>query len=472
MKLTDYIRWPFTRSKATSVTVPSAQAVPYNVGNWFNTWVQESFPGAWQRNIVADGERNLLAFPAVYACIEIISNDIAKLPINLVRQNTRGIWEKVEGNSPFWPVLRKPNAYQTRVQFMGQWLQSKLMHGNTFALKARDERGIVVGLYILDPNRVTPLVTPDGGVYYELRRDELSRLGNEEPIVVPASEIIHDRMMCLWHPLVGISPLYAGGTSATQGLRIQNNSNKFFENMSRPSGILVAPGTISDETAKRLKEAWESNFTGGNIGRVAVVGDDLKYQEMTIPAATAQLMEQLKWTAEDVARTMLVPLYKLGLGPNPTFNNIGALNQDYYNNTLQIHFEAIEALLDEGLRLPSGMGTEFDLKNLLRMDPVSRAQTYKDGIGAGFLSPNEARFEENLEPKPGGDTPYMQQQMWSLEQLNNRTGPDDLPALPAPKPETAPAPSKVRSEEDQEAELGALISKFDATNLAFLPERV
>src|SRR5690606_33741915 len=155
-------------------------------------------------------------------------------------------------------------------------------------------RGVVAALYLLDPATVTPLVSESGDVFYQLQADNLS--GVPQSVVVPASEIIHDRFNCLFHPLVGPSPIYACGLAATQGLRIQNNSARFFGNMSRPSGILTAPGAISDETAARLKASWEANYSGENIGKVAVLGDDLKYQPMSVTPEDAQLIEQLKWT--------------------------------------------------------------------------------------------------------------------------------------------------------------------------------
>jgi len=292
-------------------------------GGWLGT-IRESFSGAWQRSVTLDSQRDILAFSAVFTCVTIIASDIAKLRIKLVEEDAAGICTEVARGSPFLPVLRKQNRYQTRIKFIEQWIVSKLLYGNTYALKERDARGIVTTLYILDAKRVTPLVAEDGGVYYQLAQDALS--GLPEQVTVPASEIIHDTMVSLWHPLIGVSPIYACGVSATMGKRIQSNSTKFFDNMSRPSGMLSAPGTITDETAARLKASWEENFGGNNVGRLAVLGDGLKYEAMTIPAQEAQLIEQLKWTIEDVARCFHVPLYKLG-GAAPPSTSIESLNQ-------------------------------------------------------------------------------------------------------------------------------------------------
>ncbi len=410
--------------------------VPTTAGGWMGL-VRESFAGAWQRNITVDAPRDVLAFSAVFSCVTIIASDIAKMRIKIVEERN-GICTELQTASPFLPVLRKPNRYQTRIKFVEQWMVSKLLYGNAYALKERDARGIVTALYVLDAARVQPLVAADGSIYYRLAVDPLS--GLSEAITVPASEIIHDTMVALWHPLVGVSPIYACGMSATMGNRIQANSTKFFDNMSRPSGILTAPGAISDETASRLKSTWDENFSGRNIGRVAVVGDGLKYEAMSVGAADAQLIEQLKWTVDDVARCFHVPLFKLG-GAAPANITIESLNQTYYSDCLQVLVESMEACLDEGLALPTGYYTEFALDGLLRMDTVARYKTRSDAVTAGWMSPNEARASENMVPVVGGDSPMIQQQNYSLAALAKRDARDDPfanVAAPGVSPPAAP----------------------------------
>lgn len=403
-------------------------------GGWFGI-LREAWGGAWQANVVVDAPRNILAFSAVFACVTIIASDVAKLGIRLMEKGENGISTEIDRHSPFVSVLIKPNRYQTWFKFMEQWIVSKLLNGNTYVLKERDTRGIVVALYILDAQRVTPLVAEDGGVYYQLARDDLS--GLPAPITVPASEIIHDTMVSLWHPLVGVSPIYACGMSATMGNRIQANSATFFQNMSRPSGQLTSPNTISTETANRFKQEFENNFGGGKIGRLMVAGDGLKYEAMTIPAEDAQLIEQLKWTVEDVARCFHVPMWKIG-GTEPARTSVESLNQTYYSDCLQALIESAEALLDEGLGLLSkDYHVEFDLDGLMRMDTAARYTAKGEAVKGGWMAPNEARAGEGLQPVAGGETPYLQQQNFSLAALAKRD------ALPDPfatsKPPAAPA---------------------------------
>lgn len=421
---------------------------PVRSSSSFLGFIQESFSGAWQKNIVVENTANLLAFSAVYACVTLISNDIGKLRPMLMAWTEEGIKVEVEANSPFLGVLAKPNHYQNRIQFLTQWIVSKLMYGNAYILKERDARGVVTELYLLDPRLVTPLVASSGDVYYQLATDYLS-LVDVPRAAVPASEIIHDRMPSLWHPLLGVSPIFACGSSATQGIRIQNNASLFFENMSRPSGALTAPGVINDETAARLKTEFEASFSGAKIGRLAVLGDGLKYEAMTIPATDAQLIEQLKWTVEDVARCFHCPLHMLGAGPNPTFQNIGSLTQSYYTQTLQSLIESLELSLKEGLGLPAKYEVELDLDSLLRMDTASRYDAWGKAIGAGWMSPDEARRRENLGKVEGGETPYLQQQNWPLAQLAKRD-------INAPTGVAPPAPAQ-KADSDEEGDSDAAL---------------
>lgn len=405
---------------------------------WFR--IDEPFLGAFQQDFHEHNIDSVMRNSAVYACISLISQDIGKLRPKLVQQQKSGIWKEISSGA-FSPVLRKPNAYQNRIKFYEYWIASKLSRGTAYVLKERDDRGVVHAMHILDPWRVTPLVSDfDGSVFYRLNCDLLAGLPDE--VVVPASEVIYDPMVTMFHPLVGVSPIFACATAAIQGLRIQSNSVKFFANMSRPSGVLTAPGSIGDETAARLKKEWQDNFGGKNIGKVAVLGDGLHYEAMAVNAVDAQLIEQLKWSGETVCSVFHVPTYMVGLAPPPPNNNIEALTQQYLGQCLQSLIESMELALEEGLDMvtpTASFGVEFDLDGLLRMDTATRFKTYKDGISAGWMAPNEARHCEDYEPVEGGDTPYLQVQNYSLAALAERDAEGPPSKLPPSAPPALPA---------------------------------
>ncbi len=437
-----------TRAKAAPATLQSVDD-----RGWWRV-ILDRMPGYWQAHVEYDQE-TVLAYHAVYACVTLISNDIGKLRPKLVEKGPSGVWAEVT-NPAFSPVLRKPNRFQNHIQHKEWWVTSKLLHGNAYGLKVRDARGVVIAIYVLDPSKVKPLVTPTTEVYYELQQDNMSNL--QAPIIVPASEIIHDRMNCLFHPLVGISPIYASGSAATIGITIEGNQEKFFANSSTPGGVLSAPGAIAQATADRLKAYWDENFTGDNAGKVAVLGDGLTFNPMRMSAVDSQLLEQLKWSAEVVCSTFHVPPFKVGVGAMPTYQNAEVLNQIHYADCLQSLIEQYEACMDEGLGLDGQTrGVELDLKGLLRMDGATHVKTLAEAVGGGLLTPNEARLELDKDPLTGGDTVYLQQQYYSLAALAERdkndpfSKPAPAPVLPAPEPEP----------EDEEERAWLNIAEFD-----------
>lgn len=423
-------------------------------------WIRilEPFIGAWQKNVHVDFNC-ALSYHAVYACITLIASDIAKLRVKLVQQDNNGIWSETT-NPAYSPVLRKPNDFQNRIQFWEYWILSKLTRGNTYVLKVRDNRGVVTALYVLDPCRVQVLVSDSGDVFYQLSNDPLNGIG-QAAITVPAREIIHDRMNCIYHPLVGTSPIFASGIAAMQGLAIQNNQARFFMNRSMPGGIITVPGAISDDTAKRLKASWEANYSGEKSGKVAVLGDNMKFEPVAMNAVDSQLIEQLKWSAETVCSTFHVPGWKIGVSPLPAYGNVQAANVDYFSRAIHYLIEAAEECLDDGLGIGwangTNIGVEFDTDGLLRMDTATQMTVLKDGVSAGVMAPNEARRKIDLMPVAGGDAPYLQQQNYSLEALSKRDAKDDpfsanggksenvQPVPVLPPPEKRIDPSRVKT---------------------------
>ncbi len=446
--------------------LPFLRPVGYSDGSWRSVFSSEPFTGAWQRNLELDGRDCLMSNATVYACTTRIANDVAKLPINLVEKEG-AIWSVVERNSPFWRPLTKPNLVQNRIQFYVLWMLSKLMHGNTYVLKERDEASRVARLYVLPPAKVTPMVTTDGSVFYRYTISQVPGLDDTaKEIIIPASEIIHDLMNPLFHPLCGVPPLFAAALSATQSRKEQNFAAVFFENMARPGGVVSYPGELKEEQAKKFKENWENNFSGSNSGRVAFIGGGGKFEPIGYPAQQSQLIELLRWGVEDIARAFSMPLHKIGAGPVPTSNNVEALNQQYYDDCLQIHLESIELCLDEGLGLTNvqgqTLGTEFDLDNLLRMDSATQIDSLVKAAGGPIYKIDEARLKRNLPSIEGGNTIYVQQQNWPIEQLAKRDPPtvgtnEAMPALPAPEPKSPPGEPAGPDDEETTKMLADLI---------------
>ncbi len=369
------------------------------------------------------------------------------MPIKLLRLGDDGVTEIPHVNSPYHMLLRNPNAYQTTVDFIQLYVVSRLLRGNTYVLQEFDARGVPSAMHLLHPDRTWPLIDPDTKeVYYQYTPHytdmfSVSQFQNAESgqVRIPSRFIIHDRINCLWHPLIGTSPLFAGAITAMTGARILMNSERLFANMARPSGVLSAPGNIQDNTADRLKREFEANFSEGNMGRTAVLGDGLTWESMVMTSVDAQLIEQLKWTIEDVARCFRVPMFLLNDVTKMTYKNSEQAGQMYFSGCLRYHVEGIEARLSNAFGLNEEVEyVAFDVRTMFRMDTTERFASYKEGIAAGVLAPNEARKWEGLGPVKGGEEPRMQMQYIPLSQS---TTPSPAPPPPVPAPAPAPAPA-------------------------------
>lgn len=428
--------------------IPRDLRMPESRGGWYPI-VREGFAGAWQQNIetpIAD----VLSHPTVYRSLATISGDVAKMRLRLVQDIGNDVWIPVE-NPAFSPLLRRPNHYQTPFQFVQAWMLSKLESGNTYVLQQRDGRDVVIAQYPLDPWRVRPLIAPDGSVFYELKPDNLNQIPElPGPIVVPASEIIHDRMNCLFHPLVGIPPLYAAGIPAILGLKIVTNSAHFFANGASPGGILTWPGAIDPAQATQLKADWETNFGGVNSGRVAVLGDGLKYESVAVVTSDkAQTAEQWDKASQAIADAFCIPWFLVGGPQAPYGTNPQAVTIQYYSQCLQPHTRSFEEVYELGIGLSPDringqrLGVEFNTADLLLMDAQTQMATLSQGVGAGVYAINEARSQVNLPPVEGGAEPIVQQQNWPLSVLAKRPPPDATP----------PAVAEPAANEDDDEEM-------------------
>jgi HK97 family phage portal protein len=461
------LTWAVRRRTGGAMTsLPTA--VPWFGGNPLpplsHGYVHEPFPGAWQMNQELCGPGGI--FSAVYACIAIISGDIAKLPPKIRKRLPDG--SKIDFDQhPAAKVLWYPNPYQTRVDFWGQFLASALFTGNAYALLVRDERGVIAEMHLLDPRRITPMIADDGSVFYRVAADKLA--GIDEGIVLPARAVMHHRLLTLAHPLVGVTPLYAAGVSALTGQTILQNSHAFFSNMSRPSGVITVPGKLEESIATRLRTEWNENFRAAQMGRTAVLTAGAKWEPLTMTAVDAQLVEQLKWSVEDVARCFRVPLYMLADQTRLSFKNAEQLARTYYSQTLQYHIESVQARIDVTFGLSESIYCEFDLSAFLKMEYDARMAAHQIALNAGIKTINEVRHDEELPPKEGGDEPLVQMQYRPLSMAGEPVPTAGAPGAPTdPSPPDDPVnPDEPSSDEETppDGNAAALVSRIRARAL-------
>ena len=414
--------------------------------SWWPVVVREPFTGAWQRDLEIRPD-TLLSNPTVFACVTRIAQDIAKCRLRLVVEQDTDIWTPTT-NPAYSPFLRRPNHYQTPTKFVEQWVTSKLLWGNTYVLKRRDGRGVVTAGYILNPAYVTVKVAPDGSIFYELRRPDSDLTGlwplpNGEPVIVPAREIIHDRINCLFNALVGLSPLYAAGAPALLGSTISRASTNLFAKGGQPIGALSSDLEIKKDQAEQMRQRWQEAYGGAeNSGKVAVLGLGLKYEPIAATAVDSQLTEQQGLSAVEICKCFGMPVALIDTTKGAPYGNHEQLVQLYHDECLQSLIVGTETALDEGLGIDQPVngvqyGTEFDIDDLIWMDTATRTKAASDTIGGGALSPNEARRKFfGIAGAKGGASPMVQQQYYSLAALAER---DAAQPFAKPAPATPPA---------------------------------
>jgi HK97 family phage portal protein len=428
--------------------------------------IRESFAGAWQRNITVKGDE-LLAYPTLYACLNRIATDIGKLPFKLMQLQPDGLWQ-VRPNPAYDPVLRKPNHYQTQSQFRISWVLSRLIQGNTYVLKQRDASGAVRKLYVLNPFQVRPMVSESGDVFYEVWGGNWNGLnslipGLTDTVMIPAREIIHDRLNTFWHPLIGIPPLCAAYWPTVKNMKILRSAAEFFDNAAMPAGILTAPGELSNETADRLSAYFNENFTGDKAGNIAVVGDGLKFEAFSVRSVDSQMVEQLQYSDRQICQPFGIQPYKVGIGEIPAGMDVDDINQLYYSDALQGPIESIEELMADGLGMSGAdivqtWGVELDLEPLLRMDQAKLVEVEAKKVAGKIKTPNEARRVFGLPAIDGGDAIYGQQQDIPLAMIEAATKQKLLPP-PAPAPAATPEPAP---DDQARAFADALTRAFEA----------
>lgn len=408
------------RKKAQDVESKKGWVAPSVGRGWWFT-VREPFTGAWQKN-QEKYFATIFNYPTLYACINRIVSDIGKLPFVVCRRGRGGVWERDDASSVH-RILRSPNHYQTEAQFRELWILSKLLCGNAYILIGRDSSGAIESLHVLDWRHVYPMVTESGQVFYQLYTDKLNgvKLSDDYPygnLVVPASEIVHDRMNCIFHPLIGVPPLAATYLPAMKNFKIIHSTDELF-GAGQLGGILTAPAGISEDDADYITKYWQNTF-GDERGKVAVLGADMKFTNFAQKASDYQMVEQLKYSDEQICQPFGVPLYKIGLGTMPSGSSLYESEQIYFGQALQAHVYAMEILLNLAFKMRDSERIHLDTQVMIRLDETKRAEVEAKLVGGMVKTPNESRQDFNLPPIAGGDTLWGQHQDYPLGMLADR----------------------------------------------------
>lgn len=398
---------------------------------WPETWYQFGLPTPPTAGVAS------LTFPAVFASIDIISSDIARLPMRHYIDD--GTERQEVKNS--WPVrvLDHPNEYQTGFDLMKGLIASQLFRGNGYLYPFWNKRQQIDELHCLYPDHVW-VYRSGRDIFYRVSAEPLADL--DYATMVPPRNMFHHRMLYIGDPLFGLTPMLAAAISSQAGLKILHSANRFFGRMSRPSGILTTAQKIDPAKADAIKERWRRVYAGEEgAGDTVVLEDGLDWKPLTMTAVDAQLIDQLRYSVEDVARVYRLPLFMLGDLTKVSYSSSEQLTRIYWMGCLAAHMEALESRLSRFFGLDGRHEyLEFDLDALFRTEMQTRIEALAKSVQGGIRTPNEARRIEGLNAVEGGDTVFMQQQMVPVSTLSQRTDLAQKPAAPPPSAPTPPAP--------------------------------
>ncbi len=355
-------------------------------------------------------ERTAMQTTAVYACVRILAETIASLPLNVYRSTDNGK-EKAINHQLYYLLHDEPNPEMTSFVFRETLMSHLLLWGNAYAQIIRDGRGKVLALYPLLPDRMTVDRTTDGQLYYEYRKDS-------GYVILRPEDILHIPGLG-FDGLVGYSPIAMAKNAIGMAIATEEYGGKFFANGASPGGVLEHPGVVKDPA--RIRESWNAVYQGsGNAHRVAVLEEGMKFQPIGIPPEQAQFLETRKFQTEDICRIFRVPPHLVANLDKATFSNIEHQSISFVVHTIRPWLVRLEQGMNKALLSQSEKGqyfVGFVVDGLLRGDYASRMQGYAIGIQNGFLSPNDVRTLENMNTIEHGDIYAMNGNMLKLEDV-------------------------------------------------------
>ena len=353
-------------------------------------------------------ERTAMQTTAVYACVRILSEAVASLPLNLYRYTDNGK-ERVYDH-PLYHVLHdEPNEEMTSFVFRETLMSHLLIWGNAYAQIIRDGRGQVLALYPLLPDKMQVDRAENGELYYIYSRnsEENPNFKDTGDIILRKEEVLHIPGLG-FDGLIGYSPIAMAKNAVGMTIACEEYGASFFANGATPGGVLEHPSTIKDP--QRVRESWQAAFGGSsNSNKVAVLEEGMKYTPISISPEQAQFLETRKFQINEIARIFRVPPHMVGDLEKSSFSNIEQQSLEFVKYTLDpwvIRWEqSIQRTLlshDERVRY----FVKFNLEGLLRGDYQSRMNGYAIGRQNGWMSANDIRELENLDRIPaeeGGD---------------------------------------------------------------------
>jgi len=401
---------------------------------WFTPVGSRSLTG---QRVSPDGAMRL---SSVYACVRVASETMAMLPFRLYRNKQGGGKKIVTDHWLYQLMAKKPNRWQNAFEWR-EMMQSHLeLRGNAYNEIVANSRGDITELQPIHPDCIKIEMLDGGNWRYVVKGDNGQERRLPPGMVFKLSGLSSNGIL-------GLSPIDLARDAVGLGLSAQEFGARFFANDARPlGGWIEFPGRFkTKEDMQQFRANWQASQAGNNRGKTAVLQDGMKFHEIGINNRDSQFLELRNFQLQDIARFWRIPPHLIGDLSRATFSNIEHQSLDFVIYSITPRTERWEAAIeDQLLTEEDDLEVEFDMGGLLRGDHASRAEYYQSGINAGWLTRNEARIGENLDPIDGLDEP--------LQPLNMvAAGEEPAADMPESDPEPRQAPDQSGEGGEQEA---------------------
>lgn len=348
-------------------------------------------------------ERTAMQTTAVYACVRILAEAVASLPLHVYEYQDDGGKKLVHDHPLYYLLHDEPNPEMTSFVFRETLMSHLLIWGNAYAQIIRDGAGRVLGLHPLLPDKMEVQRDDKGNIYYVYSRnsDENPTFKEYGNIKLKAEDVLHIPGLG-FDGLIGYSPIAMAKNAVGMTLACEEYGASFFANGANPGGVLEHPGVLKDPS--KVRESWNSVYRGvSNAHKIAVLEEGMKYQQIGIPPEEAQFLETRKFQINEIARLYRIPPHMVGDLDKSSFSNIEQQSLEFVKYTLDPWVIRWEQSLQRSLLLPGEKGKYFiklNVDGLLRGDYQSRMNGYAVGRQNGWFSANDIREMENMNPIP------------------------------------------------------------------------
>ena len=377
-----------------------------------------------------------LQLNAVMACVRILTESLASLPLNVYRRlNPRG--KEEASNHPLWKLFQYgPNDEQTTFDWVEMMVGHLALRGNAYNKLLYPLAGPLAGMIPLNPALMRPFRDSKGQVWYEYQPN------NGERLVYGAEEIMHFTIFS--DGLKGRSVIEYNREAVGLGLAAEQFGARLFQNGATPGGVLQTDNVLSDKARENLKASLKERHEGSqNAHRTMVLEQGMKWQQVGINPDDAQFLETRKFQTAEIARMFRVPPHLIGDLERSTNNNIEQQSLDFVVNTLTPWTTRLSQRMQKDLLTDTGKKSffiGFDYSARLQGDSAGRAALGNALFNTGAASPNDIRDMEGMNPREGGDRYFV-----PLNMVDANAPTPDPSADPAGDPPQEPVKKAARA---------------------------